>query len=257
MDKPRLYKTEGIVLRYIPLGEADRIVTLCTPEMGKLRAVARGVRRITSRLGGNLEQLSRVQVMVRRGRNLDVISQAETLTSNAALRGDLWKTTCGHYIAELVDRFSQEELENSRLYYLLRDTVAALGDCVDLHRLMRHFELRLLLLTGYLPEFNRCVDCGSSLAPSSNYFSPALGGVICSVCRSKHHAIRPLSLNALKVLRLFSRSDLDTAQSVRLTSELAVELEHLLRQYIRHVLEQDLKSTDFLDMLRREESDLG
>lgn len=253
MSDTRFYKTEGIIIRLVPIGEADRVVTLFTPQNGKARAVARGARRVKSRVGGHVELLARVRVLIRRGKTLDVLSQAETLGSNAALRDDLWRTTCGLYIAELVDRFSREELENAALYHLLRRCLAELAAAPSPDLLTRYFEVRMLALTGFQPEAFRCVQCGADLAPAAQAFSPAAGGVVCSACRSGESVgIRALSLNALKVLRLFLRSDLDAAMGVRVQRDLAVELEHLLRQYIRYVLEQDMKSTDFLDLLRRQ-----
>ena len=253
MSDTRFYKTEGIVVRLIPIGEADRVVTLFTPQHGKVRAVARGARRVKSRVGGHVELLARVRVLIRRGKTLDVLSQAETIDSNIALRQDLWRTTCGLYMAELVDRFSREELENAGLYQLLRHCLSELADAPSPDLLTRYFEVRMLTLTGFRPEVFRCVQCGGDLAPAAQAFSPAAGGVICPACRGGEGAsIRTLSLNALKVLRLFLRSDLDAAMGVRVQRNLAVELEHLLRQYIRYVLEQDMKSTDFLDLLRRQ-----
>ena len=257
MSDSRFYKTEGIVIRLVPIGEADRVVTLFTPRHGKARAVARGARRVKSRVGGHVELLARVRVLIRRGKTLDVLSQAETLDSNAALREDLWRTTCGLYIAELVDRFSREELENTGLYHLLRRCLGDLPAVSSPDLLTRYFEVRMLALTGFQPQVFHCVQCGADLTPAPQAFSPAAGGVVCSACRGGESAgLRSLSLNALKVLRLFLRSDLDGAMGVRVQEELAVELEHVLRQYIRHVLEQDMKSTDFLDLLRRQRETL-
>ena len=252
MDRLKLYKTEGIVLKHQPIGEADRIITLYTPYLGKVRAVARGARRAKSRLAGHLEPLTKTQVLIRRGRTLDTILQSETISSNIDLRADLWRMSCGLYIAELVDRFTQEELENSSLYKLLAEglkTLATTGE-IDLH--LRSFELRLLHLTGYRPELQRCVECSTPLSPSTNYFSPSAGGVLCSSCRHKHSLLRPLSLNALKVMRLLSSSGGASQTSVRLPEELALELEGTMRQYIRYLLDREVKSTGFLDLLRRE-----
>ena len=259
MSDTRFYKTEGIVIRLVSIGEADRVVTLFTPQHGKARAVARGARRVKSRVGGHVELLARVRVLIRRGKTLDVLSQAETVDSNSALRDDLWRTTCGLYIAELVDRFSREELENTGLYHLLRRCLEELPGTPSPDLLTRYFEVRLLALTGFQPEVFRCVQCGSDLTPAAQAFSSAAGGVVCPACRGggEGAGLRSLSLNALKVLRLFLRSDLEGAMGVRVQRGLAVELEHVLRQYIRHVLEQDMKSTDFLDLLRRQREALS
>ena len=252
VDQRKLYKTEALVLRHMPMGEADRLVTLLTPRYGKVRAVAKGVRRIKSRMGGTLEQLTRINALIRRGRNLDTISQAETLASNLPLRENLWKTTCGMFMAELVDKFTQEGQESSGIYAHLCESLDALGSGTDPEMVLCHFQLGLLLLTGFQPELRRCVSCGMSLKPTANFFSHSPGGVICPTCRPEHPSARPLSLSALKLLRLVAAGDLQASSRVRIPKELAVELGGLLRQYMRHVLEQDLKSTEFLDLLRRE-----
>jgi DNA repair protein RecO (recombination protein O) len=252
MDKPRFLKTEAIVLKHYPLGEADRVVTLLTPGSGKVRAVAKGVRRVKSRLGGHLEPLTRTRVMLAQGRSLDTISSAETIASNLPLRKDLWRTTCGIYLAELVERFATEEQANLPLYGLLCAGLDALGRAADLDPVLRYLELRVLITTGFRPELGQCVQCGAAIQPGAHFFSAQAGGALCPACRRNDPLARPLSLNALKVLRLYAASPLETACRVRLDRDLAVELEHLLRQYIMHVLEYGLKSVEFLDLLQRE-----
>jgi len=252
VDRPRFLKTEAIVLKHFPLGEADRVVTLCTPAAGKVRAVARGVRRVPSRLAGHLEPLTRSRVMIVRGKSLDSISSAETIASNLPLRQDLWRMTCGLYLAELTERLSVEEQANVPLYRLLEQGLAWIGTARDPEPALRYLELRALIVTGYRPELFHCVACRGEIRPAAHAFSAGAGGVLCPVCRRDDPLARPLSLDALKVLRLFSTSSLETASRVRLGPELAVELEHLLRRYIMHVLEQGLKTVEFLDMLRRE-----
>ncbi len=184
MDRPRFQKTQGIVLKNLPLGEADRILTLYTPHHGKLRAVAKGVRRIKSHLGGHLEPLMCSEVLITKGRgSLDIISQAETVASHVRLRSDLWRTTCGIYVTELVDQFGGEGLENLALYSLLRDTLDRLSDGVHVPIALRHFEMQLLVVAGFQPELYSCLNCNLTLSPVTNAFSPLLGGVLCPNCR--------------------------------------------------------------------------
>ena len=252
MTQLRLHKTEAIVLKHLNIGEGDRVVTLFTPHLGKLRAVAKGVRKIKSHLAGHLEPLTRCQVLVRQGRHLDTISQVETIESNLPLRGDLWRLTCGLYMAELVERFTQEGQENEALYGLFHTCLADLGATHNTELLLRYFEMRLLGLVGFGPEVFSCVECRAELAPKAHFFSPSAGGVLCADCRLRHSLHRPLSLNALKVLRLLSASDFTRVSNLRVPEGLAIELEGTVRQYIRYLLEQELKSTDFLDLVRRD-----
>ena len=118
MPAPRVYKTEAIILRQRKLGEADKIITLYTPNYGKLEAVAKGVRRPKSRLAGHLEVLTYTSAMLAQGRNLDVVTQAQAIESFAPLRDDLNRLSRAFYAAELVDRFSPEGAESYHIFQL-------------------------------------------------------------------------------------------------------------------------------------------
>src|SRR5712692_10224619 len=109
MRQQHSYSTEAIVLKRTDLGEADRILTLFTPAKGKIRAVAKGTRRPTSKLAGHLDLLTRSQLQVALGRNLDIVTQAEGRENFRYLRTELWHMTCGFYLAELVDRFIEDQ----------------------------------------------------------------------------------------------------------------------------------------------------
>src|SRR5436305_15097079 len=118
MPAPRVYRSEGIVLKAYNYGEADHILTLFTPNAGKLRAVAKGVRRTKSRMAGHLDLFTRSSLLVARGRQLDIVTQAETLENFRAMREDLVRLSYGHYVSELLDSFSAEGLANEPLYAL-------------------------------------------------------------------------------------------------------------------------------------------
>src|SRR4030043_638769 len=123
MKLPRVYQTEALIIKRIDLGEADRILTLYTPELGKLKAVAKGTRRPQSKLGGHVELLTHSLLLLAKGRNLDIITQAQTINSFLPLRDDLKRMSCGLYISELVDYFTEEDIENLKLFHLLLDTL--------------------------------------------------------------------------------------------------------------------------------------
>src|SRR5215831_1935277 len=123
MAHPRVYATEAVILRRIDFGEADRILTLFTPTYGKVRAVAKGVRRTTSRLAGHLEPFTRTQLLLATGRDLDIVTQAEARERLDALRDDVWHATGAWYVAELVDRFLEDADPHPRLYRLFVHTL--------------------------------------------------------------------------------------------------------------------------------------
>src|SRR6266436_9792619 len=123
MRHQRSYSTEAIILKRTDLGEADRIVTLFTPGKGKYHAIAKGTRRPVSKLAGHLELLSRSQLQLALGRNLDIVTQAEGRENFLHLRSDLWHMTCGFYLAELVDRFVEDSTLHPDIYHLLLETL--------------------------------------------------------------------------------------------------------------------------------------
>src|SRR4030042_183767 len=215
MTAPRTYQTEAIIIKRIKLGEADRILTLYTPELGKLKAVAKGTRRPKSKLGGHVELLTHSRLMLARGRNLDIITQAQTIDNFLPIKDDLERISRGLYLAELVDSFTGEHIEDRRLFELLLETLKQLSQSKDCETVLRYFELHLLDHLGYRPQLQYCTNCNSSLKPESNFFSSRLGGGLCSGCGFNEPMARPLSLNALKVLRLWQNCDFAAARRVR------------------------------------------
>ena len=252
MSNPRTYQTEAVIIKRIKLGEADRILTLYTPELGKLKAVAKGTRRPQSKLGGHVELLTHSRLMLARGRNLDIITQAQTINNFLPIKDNLERISRGLYIAELVDSFTGEHSEDRRLFDLVLEVLQQLSQFNDFELVLRYFELHLLDHLGYRPQLQQCTECNLSLKPEANFFSPNHGGVLCHNCGFHEPAAHPISLNALKVLRLWQNCDYATARRVKISPELATELEQIMREYIKYLLDKQLKSTAWLDKLKRE-----
>ena len=251
MARPRIYKTEAVVLRQMPLGEADRILTLFTPDRGKVRAVAKGVRRARSRVGGHLELLTCVSISVSQGRNLDVVGEAQVIQVFRGIREDLPKLSQALYIAEIVDRFSVEHSSNEAVYRLLLDTLGLLEETGQPELVLRYFELHLLDDSGYRPELFVCIECRIELDPGTHYFSNAKGGVICPNCRTGFtEAMAPLSVGAMKVLRFLLRNpDYAVVSQLQISVVVMREVERLLRNYLRFLAERDLKSAEFMNLV--------
>ncbi len=251
MPHPRVYSTEGIILRRTDFGEADRILTIFTPAYGKVRAIAKGVRRTTSRLAGHLEPFTRTQLLLASGRDLDIVTQAEGRERLEALRGDVWHATGAWYVAELVDRFLEEDDPHPRFYTLFAETLRCMEAGAQAHEetrswlALRFFELRLLGELGYRPNLHQCVNCDTPLRPEENGYSPDLGGALCPACL--HLGARRVSLNALKVLRLLQTSEWEALPAIRIEASLRNEIEPLLRATLRYHLDRDLKSWSFLN----------
>jgi DNA repair protein RecO (recombination protein O) len=249
----RLYKTEGVVLRHSYIGEADALVTLCTPDLGKLRAVARGVRRPKSRLAGHLEPLTHCTMMLAEGRSLDIVSGCETLDSFQATRSDLWLLSCALYLADLTDRISAEGVENRPLFHLLLNSLRSLAVGVDPATVLRYFELRSLACSGYLPELWECALCHRRLEATTNYFSPAAAGLLCPYCRGKEGLDRPASVDCVKVLRFFVQNEFSALGRLRLKPRLAREIEDLMQGFVTYVLDREVASAKWLRQLRAED----
>jgi len=252
MTKPRTYQTEAIIIKKIKLGEADRILTLYTPHLGKLRAVAKGVRRPRSKLAGHLELLTHSQITLARGRNLDTIIGSQTINSFLPLKSDLYLTSYALYAAELVDLFTVDNIENYPLFQLLLEAMLHLSQSSDKELILRYFELRLLSQVGYRPQLQQCVSCHSQLMPSGNSFCPGAGGMLCPSCSQSYPLTHPVSVNALKVLRFLQNSDYNTASKLKMNPELSREIEEVIRDYLKYLLEREVKSATWLDTLREQ-----
>ncbi len=252
MNTPRVYKTEAVVLRQRRLGEADKILTLFSADLGKFDAVAKGVRRPGSRKAGHVELLTHASLMLARGKTLDIVTQAEALETYLPLREDLRRLSCGLYVAELTDRLTVEAQDSYPLFVLLVETLGRLASHTDVELALRFFELNLLGITGYEPQLWRCVQCLNPLQPLVNTFSPIAGGVVCPACTPAQSGLRPLSVNALKVLRLLQAGRFSEAARLRLDHDLAIEIEGHLRGALRLYTERDLRSLDFLNDIRRD-----
>jgi len=179
-----LYRDEAIVLRTQKLGEADRIITLLTRESGRVRAVAKGVRRTSSRFGSRLEPFTHVDLQIAEGRSLDVVTQAVTLDPFASRMGsDYERYTAGTVMLETAERLVVEDKEPALQQFLL--LVGALRAVCDTGRspsaVLDSFLLRSLAVAGYAPSFDACARCG--LEGPHRAFNPAHGGMLCPGCR--------------------------------------------------------------------------
>lgn len=243
--REHLYKSEAVIIRRSNLGEADKILTIFTPHFGKLRVVAKGVRKVSSRLAGHVELFTKSQMLLARARNLDIVTQSETIDSYRALHEDLDRVAHAYYAAELLDALTADELESYPIYKLAVESLGLLETDADPGRVLRWLELQLLGYLGYAPELTKCVECRNDIAAVVNGFSASQGGVVCASCR-RVGVGRDLSVNALKVMRLMQRSPYSTISRVRVDPELRAELQSTLQAYITYILERELRSTHFL-----------
>jgi DNA repair protein RecO (recombination protein O) len=247
----RSQRVEAIVLRHNDWGEADRLLWIFTRELGKVRVVAKGIRKPRSHKAGHLEPFTRVVLLLAQGRDLPIVTQADAQDAYLTLREDLVRLGYASYVIELLDRFTYEEGENIRLYRLLSETLSRLNLETDPAFAVRYYEVRLLDLVGFRPQLFHCVNCGDEIRAQDQFFSFDKGGVICPRCGLKESGIRPVSLQALHILRHFQRSNYAEAQRARLSSTIDLELENLMANYLTYLLERGLNSPSFLRQVRK------
>ena len=258
MPVPRRYTTDAIVLSRFDLGEADRVLTLITPAGGKLKAIAKGIRKPTSRLGGSLEPFAELTVALARGRTFDVVTQVSVGHAWLRLRDDLESAATAWYLAELADRSLEERHAAEPLYALLRRAYELLDAGMAPGRVTRWFEMHLLDELGVRPEVDRCVECDRVLESDERFrWVPPVGGVVCERCPGPPHDRTGLSLEALKLLKAYQRLDIEALAGLRLASSVEAEVEAALREFVRVTLEREARSLAFLDEVRSVHEALG
>ncbi len=250
-------RVEAVVLRHNDWGEADRLLSLYTREQGKLRTIAKGVRRMRSRKAGHLEPFTRVALLLARGRDFWIITQAETVDAYLPLGEDLVRTGYAAYVIELLDRFTYEEGENRALYALLVDTLGRVTHEPDAFLAVRYYEMRLFDLVGFRPNLFQCMQCGSVIKAQDQFFSAERGGVLCPKCGSDPRttegiatATRPVSMQTLKFMRHFQRSSYPEASRAVLSPSVQAEMESLHQFFITYLLERALNTPAFLREVR-------
>ena len=236
---PGLYKDEGIVLRTIKLGEADRIVTVFTRDNGKVRAVAKGIRKTKSRFGGRLEPFTRVSLVVYRGRNLDTITSADILTSFSSVRADYARLTSAATLAELVDKITPEHERAFSVYALLAGGLDALAEH-GTSTVVPAFLAKLLSLSGYHPQLGLCAGCGAS--DSLCGFSSGLGGAVCASCKHDDPDYFPIARERITLMRKLLRSDFGVVAD----GDSSFAVTEALRRYAEYHLERPLRSLPLL-----------
>ena len=252
----RNFRTPALVLRRQDFGEADRLLTLLTPQHGKLRAIAKGARKPAARKSGHVELFALVDMLLARGRELYIVVQAELQEPFLPLRENLVRSSYASYLAELMDRFTGEDDSSPAEFDLLTRALGWLCEESDPPLVARYYELRLLQLAGFAPALHHCAVGQEPLEPRDQFFSPADGGVVCPEHHSGTERELPLNLTALKTLRYLQTQRWQAVRALHVRRPLHQELERVMLAYLTYVLERRLQSVDFLRRLRREDFDV-
>jgi DNA repair protein RecO (recombination protein O) len=242
-----LYRDEAVVLRAQKLGEADRIVTLLTRNHGRVRCVARGVRKTTSRIGARLEPFSHVDVQLYEGRSLDSVSQVESIQSHGgAISGDYAAYTAGTVMLETAERLTPEEREPAMQQYVL--LVSGLRSLSAREHeptlILDSYLLRSLSVAGWSPSFDACARCGT--AGPHRAFSIQAGGMVCAECRPPGSAAP--SVESVELLGALLSGDWSVADAS--DERPRREASGLVAAFLQWHLEHGLRSLPLVDRTR-------
>ena len=247
-------KTQAIVIRTFPLQEFHKIITFYTPDFGKIKAVAYGVKSPKSRLSGSLELLNHGTLLFqhRENRELQSITDFNLIDGFDAIRSDFTRITYGCYFAELVDSVASEGIASPEIFNLLHTTYQFLVHVDDVPLLARGFEIKFLDRAGYGPELARCVHCGSAVKGGTTEgfgiaFSVRYGGVLCGECKNRDGAAFTIAPGSCELLKVLRRSEGERFNRIRASTRNHQELKRLLGNFIEYHTQRTLKSLRFIE----------
>jgi DNA repair protein RecO (recombination protein O) len=238
-------------VRKVNVGEADRILTILTPERGKIRVVAKGVRKTRAKLAGFTDMFAYNELELAEGKNLDIVTGATTVERFINDDTSLEKIGVMYYFCELTDKLIEEQTQSKGTFELLRDVLHFLKNHdIDVPLIKSYFEMKFLLLLGFTPELTRSVISREILKEDKDLkFSVSLGGIIQGVDLSKDDFARDVNVNTVKFMRLLKRYPLFDIAKVSMPVELVKETSAILSDFVEHVMEVRTKSLGVMSEL--------
>ena len=248
-----LHKTPAVVLRSMPYGESDQIVTLYTLAFGKIKGIAKGAKRSRKRFGNTLEICSYITATFFEKETADLVrlSHSELVRSFEGLRGDITKLAWASYLIELVNALTAERIKNRGLFRLLIVFLNFINRGNLKEEIQRVFEVRLLSLLGYQPQFNHCTRCQKGLSGERFFFSAREGGVLCPSCAAHLPDLLPVSLGTIKTLLLAQSIPLEKVGRISFSPQSLKESQAVLTLFLQQYLGKELKSQKFLEQISR------
>jgi len=241
--------SEGIILKRIDLGEADKLVTIFTKSRGKVKAIARGVRRVKSRRAPNIELLNHAKIYFSQNRGFHTLQEALVIEAFQPLKADLKKIALAYRLAEVTDRLFNEHEESKIVFEMLRRAFQslsfgkeALADKVS----VLAFELKVLEQAGFRPQLYMCSKCRSPLSPQTQLLAADFGGLLHRHCATESLLSRPVSMEGIKLMRFLLDQAWEQIEKLSLSSPLLAEVEQAVTFYLEYTLESRLNSSKFL-----------
>lgn len=248
--RDRSYRVVATVISTSQLGESDRIYTLFSRERGKIRVVAKGVRKPTSRLAPGLELFATSDFQLTRGRDLDIVTGAAIMKRPFKEGVSLEVVSYGSHILELANRLTAEHQESADTFDALAGAIGALDAGLEPATVGRKFELDMLAISGFEVDLYHCAVCGEDLVERPNLFSSESGGFVCQECQGGVPGGRSLSVTSQKLLRVIDRQGVGAAIRLQVPASVQAELDGAMREFISSIIERDLSSLRVLKEIR-------
>jgi DNA repair protein RecO (recombination protein O) len=242
------YKTKGIVIKRLNFGEADSILTILTERFGKVKAIAKGVRKIRSHLAGSLEPFMLIDLQLHEGKTFYIITGAVIDKDFPLIHTDLKKTARAFFLGELIDRFLEENQKAPEVFQLFISSLEEVDQGLP-GPLIQAFQLKIIEASGFKPELHNCVHCREKITAGNNFWDETEGGVICGKCNQTFHHGHEISDQSIKLLRFIIDNNFATISKLKTPPETELEADRILTSYIETILERKLKSKDFLGMV--------
>jgi len=240
-------KTKGIVIKRVNLGEADKIITLLTKDRGKIRVVAKGVRKPKAKLAGFLDLFHYNEYLIAEGRNLDIITGVSTIENWHAINQSLSQVALAYYMAETVDKLIEETQEIGDIFDLIYFCFDTLNkNKISLNILKSFFEFNIVSALGYKPELDRCIECNKEIEKDA-WFSFSLGGVLDIDHKNNDLLALPISLFDLKNLKEMYLNNINELNSINLVNEISPQLSKVSSGFLNYIVDRNIKSQEFLN----------
>jgi len=241
-------KARGVILKEQDFKEADKILTIYTKELGKITALAKGVRKTKSKLAGNLQQFSEIELYLAPGKSFYIVCGAETKERFLNIKKDLSKIADAFYISELVDKFTTDGQSNVKIFQLLYYAFSRFDkNTKNKDLFLAAFELKLLEYLGYKPQTKSCVQCQNNLGQNEKvFFNVRLGGVLCPNCQT-HKDSFPIDRSTAKIINLIFQNKFDTIVAIKNLGNFLPEIKNLNHKFLVYAAEKDFKSLKFIE----------
>ena len=234
------FKTKGIVLKRTNFGEADRILTILTRDRGKIKVIAKGVRKIKSKLAGSLELFCLTDLLIAEGRSLDIVCGAQIQKSYMNLRKNFGPTSTTYFLAEIIDKNFDENQKNEEIFDLLLACLEQLN-LKNEPLILPYFQINFLADTGFLPELHQCIKCSGKITPQNNHFNFD-GGLTCEKCAEGY----TIEDETIKLLRLFLSHRLASILTINVNQKVLAELKHIITYYYKNIHPEKINSERFV-----------